>query len=300
MDSSPRFVFLVNAAAGTGQAPRKLAALIAEQPHVAARARVVATRSAAELEQALRLADDEIPVAVGGDGSFNALVSLLDRRGEISRMMGLIPFGTGNATAHTLGLRSARVAMAALVRNKTASLDIMRTSIPQAPIALVSCSTGFESNFLQRYSALRYRSRQWAGWSALALNISKRFSGATLSVDGRAWLGDSELVYNVGVYNIPHYAFGRVMWRGMRADDGLAVAAAVSSPAAYWNLMLRGVPAADSPTAPTTPLPGVRIARWRSAEIFSPVPLQVDGEFVGVHHAELTVDSCALTAICAT
>lgn len=299
MRPQQRFVFLVNAAAGTGLAPRKLGVLLARRPELAARSRILQTSSPAELDSLLRLDDDEVPAAVGGDGSFNALVSLLDRRGELQRPLGLIPFGTGNATAHTLGLRSAAVALAALERGATTPIDIMRTSIPAAPIALVSCSTGFESNFLQRYSALRYRSKQYAGMSALLLNATRRVRGVTLLVDGSEWVHATEQVHNVGVYNIPHYAFGKVMWRGIAKDDGLAIAAAVGSPLAYWNLMARGVSAPLEAKVTQQRLTGVRTIRWRTAVLSSPLRLQIDGESIDANHAELTVDARAVTAICA-
>jgi diacylglycerol kinase (ATP) len=292
-----RFVFLVNAAAGTGKAPRQLDALLGSHPALAARARIVRSSSAAELDAALRLEDDEIPVAVGGDGSLNALVTLLHRRAELDRTIALIPFGTGNATAHTLGLRSARIAIQALENGNTTAIDIMRTSVPQAPIALVSCSTGFESNFLQRYGALRYSSKGWAGLSALFLNVPKRFSGVSLVVDGTEWVNPAELVHNVGVYNIPHYAFGRVMWRGMQPDDGLAIAAEVRSPIGYWNLMARGVIAPTERNTSEHRLPGVRTIRWHAAELRSPLYLQIDGESYPAHVASLSVDPRAVTII---
>ena len=297
MRSQQRFVLLVNAAAGTGLAPRKLDSLLARRPELAARSRILRTSSPAELDLQLRLDDDEVPTAVGGDGSFNALVSLLDRRGELQRTLGLIPFGTGNATAHTLGLHSAAVALAALEGGETTTIDIMRTSIPAAPIALVSCSTGFESNFLQRYSALRYRSRQYAGLSALFLNAFRRVRGVTLHVEGSEWIHATEQVHNVGVYNIPHYAFGKVMWRGIAKDDGLAIAAAVESPFAYWNLMARGVSAPLEANVTQQRLPGVRTIRWHTAMLASPLGLQIDGESIDATHAELTVEPRAVTAI---
>ncbi len=297
MRPSQRFVFLVNAAAGTGKAPRRLDALLARDADLSTRSRIVRTSTAAELDATLRLADDETPVAVGGDGSLNALVTLLDRRGELQRTLGLVPFGTGNATAHTLGLSSPAVALAALARGVTTAVDIIRTSIPQAPIALVSCSTGFESSFLRRYAAVRYTSRQWAGFSALLLNMPKRVRGVSLTIDGAAWVTPEDLVHNVGVYNIPHYAFGKVMWRGMLPNDGLAIAARVTSPLWYWNLMAFGITAPLERHTSETRLPGVRTVRWHSAELRSPAFLQVDGEATDATHATLSVDARAMTII---
>jgi diacylglycerol kinase (ATP) len=295
--SPSRFVFLVNAAAGTGKAPRRLDALLAANAELAGRSRIVHSSSAAELDAALTLADDEIPVAVGGDGSLNALVTLLDGRGELQRTIAVLPFGTGNATAHTLGLHAATTGMAALMRGKTATLDIMRTSIPRTPVALVSCSTGFESGFLRRYAAMRYTSRQLAGWSALLTNVSKRIRGVSLTIDGQPWVTPDELVHNVGVYNIPHYAFGKVMWRGVRTDDGLAIAAQVTSPLWYWNLMAFGITAPLERNTAETRLPGVRTIRWHTAELTSPTSLQVDGESTDARHAALSVAPGALTII---
>ena len=297
MSESPRFVFCVNAAAGTGKGPRRLEALLAARPALLRRSRVVRSASAAELDSALRLADDELPVSVGGDGSFNALVTLIDRRGELQRTLGLLPFGTGNATAHTLGLRSVAVALAALEQGVTGSLDLMRTSLPATPVALVSCSTGFESGFLQRYSALRYRSKPWAGMSALMLNAPRRIVGVSLTVDGAEWVHPTSLVHNVGLYNIPHYAFGKVMWRGMQRDDGMAIAAEVSTPLWYWNLMARGVAAPGGDAIPAPTLPGVRTIRWHSAELRSPARLQVDGESIDATSTTLVVVPRALTVI---
>jgi diacylglycerol kinase family enzyme len=293
---SSQFVFVVNAAAGKGLAPHKLRGLLSRFPEVAARARILTTHTPAELSTALALSDDDIPVAVGGDGSFNALLTALDQRGEITRPVGLIPFGTGNATAFTLGLSSAHRALAALERGQTTQLDVMRTSLPQTPLALVSCSTGFESGFLQRYGAVRYRSKQWAGWSALAFNFRLRVTGVSLILDNTPWVSPQDVVHNVGVYNIPHYAFGRVMWRGMRADDGLGIAALATSPLWYWNLMARGVPAPTAASESSDALRGVRTMRWSTAELHSPLPLQIDGEFVEARSALLHVVPRAITA----
>ena len=297
LHTATRFVFCVNAAAGTGKAPRRLDALLAARPTLRARSRIVRSSSATDLDAMLRLSDDEVPVAVGGDGSFNALVTMLDRRGELQRTLGLVPFGTGNATAHTLGLRSASVAMAALEGGATGQIDIMRTSIPAAPIALVSCSTGFESGFLARYAAVRYRSKQWAGWSALFMNLPRRISGVLLALDGQEWVKPTSLVHNVGVYNIPHFAFGKVMWRGMLRDDGLAIAAVVSTPIWYWNLMARGITAPTDALSMGQSLPGVRTMRWQNAEFRAQTRLQIDGESIDATSASLVVDPRALTVI---
>jgi diacylglycerol kinase family enzyme len=294
--AAARFVLLVNAAAGTGLAPRRLDALLARVPAVGARSRVVATRTLDDLAQTVAaLAPDEIPVAVGGDGSLNALLVALMRRDALHRVVGIVPFGTGNATAATLGLRSADAAMRALGEGRVHALDVMRTSHPRAPLALVSCSAGFEAAFLARYGAVRYRSRQWAGWSALLGNLPRRWRDITLVADGHDLVRAGESVHNAGCYVIPTYAYGKVMWPGLRADDGLGIAAAARDVGAYWTLIARGFPLPPAGTQPT--LLGTRARRWTAAHLESPTGLQVDGEALGPGTVELRIEPSAVRVI---
>lgn len=69
---------------------------------------VHATASPEDLDAVLdELGDlgDRRVVVVGGDGSIHAVVAALHRRGELAgRTLGLIPLGTGNDFARTLGL----------------------------------------------------------------------------------------------------------------------------------------------------------------------------------------------------
>jgi diacylglycerol kinase family enzyme len=68
-----------------------------------------------DLDQALDQPDGETVVAMGGDGSIHRLVAALHVRGELRRrVVGLLPFGTGNDLARNLGipldpLRAARL-----------------------------------------------------------------------------------------------------------------------------------------------------------------------------------------------
>jgi hypothetical protein len=102
-------------------------------------------------------------------------------------------------------------------------------------------------------------------------------------------------VHNVGLYNIPHYAFGRVMWPGLAADDGTGVAAAAASGAAYWALMTRGQ--AAPPFGEDLARLGVQTRRWRTARLESPAGLQVDGDTVDGSEVELQMAPAALRVI---
>ncbi len=290
-----RFVLFVNAAAGTGRAPRRLAALLSRHPALTARARIVTTASLAQLDRAIDALDaHEVPVAVGGDGSLNALLVRTTAR-DASMPVGTIPFGTGNAVAAALGLRSPDAAMRALAAGVLRPLDVMRTDHPRAPLALVSCSAGFEAAFLARYGAVRYRSRQWAGWSALLGNLPRRWRDVRVTCDDTPVVAVGDAVHNAGCYVVPTYAFGKVMWPGLATDDGTAIAAAARDVGAYWTLMARGAPL-PPPGVAVTRL-GVRTRRWTTAVVESASGVQIDGDALGPCAVSLRVVPSAVRVV---
>lgn len=66
---------------------------------------VVSTSGTADLDQALSEAQARTIVIAGGDGSLHAVVNRLHGRGELAdTVLGLIPLGTGNDFARSVGL----------------------------------------------------------------------------------------------------------------------------------------------------------------------------------------------------
>ena len=66
---------------------------------------VVATSSSGELDGALHRAGSRRIVVAGGDGSLHAVVAALHRRHELStKVLGLLPMGTGNDFARGTGI----------------------------------------------------------------------------------------------------------------------------------------------------------------------------------------------------
>jgi len=100
---NPRLV-ITNAAAGSTDVPSIEAALAVLRDD--GPVRLEETADGADLDRVLGgRRDDETVVAIGGDGSLHALVSALYVRGELGRVpIGLIPLGTGNDLARTVGL----------------------------------------------------------------------------------------------------------------------------------------------------------------------------------------------------
>jgi len=88
---------------------------------------VVATSNPGELDGVLHRAGGRSIVVAGGDGSLHAVVSALHRRHELAdRTLGLIPLGTGNDFARTLGIPlDPREAAAALISGRPHPLDLI-------------------------------------------------------------------------------------------------------------------------------------------------------------------------------
>ena len=95
---------IANADAGGGETEALQIALgvLREEADV----QLATTANAGELDSVLHRAGCRRIVVAGGDGSLHAVVTALHRRHELgARTLGLIPLGTGNDFARTLGIR---------------------------------------------------------------------------------------------------------------------------------------------------------------------------------------------------
>lgn len=94
---------ITNSDAGTADRESLTAAVAVLQGH--AEVEVVATSGPDELDDVLATAGDRTIVVAGGDGSVHAVVQALHGRGDLAgRTLALIPLGTGNDFARTLGI----------------------------------------------------------------------------------------------------------------------------------------------------------------------------------------------------
>ncbi|WP_307833492.1 diacylglycerol/lipid kinase family protein [Pimelobacter simplex] len=98
-----RLLLITNSDAGTADREAVDAALAVLRE--GAEVEVAATSSEEELDDVLAAAGDRTLVVAGGDGSIHAVVQALHARDDLSgRVLGLVPLGTGNDFARTLGL----------------------------------------------------------------------------------------------------------------------------------------------------------------------------------------------------
>ncbi|TQK69298.1 MULTISPECIES: diacylglycerol kinase family protein [unclassified Nocardioides] len=115
-----RLLLITNGEAGTADREAVDAALAVLRE--GAEVEVAATSSEDELDDVLEDAGDRRIVVAGGDGSIHAVVQALHSRGDLAgRELALVPLGTGNDFARTLGLplepeEAARVVLAGTPR----------------------------------------------------------------------------------------------------------------------------------------------------------------------------------------
>jgi len=290
-----RVVFLVNPAAGSGRVLARLHAALAPVPQLAARARTVVVRSLDQAgEVVASLAPDEVPVAAGGDGTVNLLARALRAAGMADRPLATLPLGTGNAFGYAFGHGSVRGALRAIEAGTPQAIDVMTTTHCALPLALVSISAGFESRMLAAVER-RPAWRRWLGLVPGMVRVATRsWSGIGVTVDGEPLLQPGGPVYNAGLYNLPYYGFGWLMWPEADATDGEATAVACLSARAYWRTLRRGLPTARPGSDGDT-----RSRPWRRARFESAGPVQIDGEVVVGGAFDVSIESRGLSVLVA-
>jgi diacylglycerol kinase (ATP) len=270
----PHLVFLVNPEAREGRATRRLRGILARAPAWAASSRLVVVASLAGAERAIRaMSPEEIPIAAGGDGTVNFVARAVRSVGRAGLPMAILPLGTGNAVAHALGVGDLRRALAALAEGHSVALDALVTDHPGAPLALSSLSAGFEGAVLSGLSGGRGVARA-AGLLGELPGALLRRGGIGLEVEGRPLLDPGERAFCAGIYNLPCYAFGRLVLPDADGTDA-AAEAVVHRTGRSWLAALRGGLSTRVPLGGEGP---VRTARAVSARLSSRGPIQVDGE----------------------
>jgi diacylglycerol kinase (ATP) len=278
-----RFVFFVNPAARDGSAERRLRWALAGRPDIEQAADVVPVSHPSDV-RVCGLPDHTLVVAVGGDGTVNLVATALHKQGANDRPLAVIPLGTGNALAQSLQIRTVESGMRALESGHTCRLDRMRTSLPERPLALVSVSTGFESAFLCGVARWRPRTR-WGGLYALPRALPRRRCGTELVLDGERVLAKEDGFYNVGLYNMPCYAFGWRVVQGVDPQDGRGDAALHHRAPGYWRAL--------AGACLGRPVPASTTRQWRKARLTLREPAQIDGEVIAARRLFLWIEPMA-------
>lgn len=296
MRERKRLVVLYHPGAGAGRVAAYINELV-RRNGVLAHARSEAVRGADDAADVIERIGSIDPidtvVAAGGDGTVNFVArALLGQGASASLPLGVVPVGTGNAFAASLGI-ALQTALRTLANGVPAQIDVIRTTHPQAPLALVSLSTGFEARFIHYYAKRRDRwTRFGAGLTALLCAQRQNTFAMSLVLDDKPVTDWGRPIFNAGLYNLPCYGFGWRPWPDADAFDGRGEAVVCAASREYWRILRRGLR-----TAPPCDVTDPRWSRWRTARIESRDIWQADGELLLPADFEARIAPAALTVI---
>jgi diacylglycerol kinase family enzyme len=234
-------------------------------------------------------AKPDVLVAVGGDGTAAiALRALLDAKHTEQTALALLPVGTGNNAARSLGVRPLREGAGALEQAvaavSTGSRDPVDVGLLDGRPFLGSVAIGMDADVLALRNRIHRRLEGRSGGYGLylagafaSLVRGDHGSRGRLSLDG---VCETRSLYNVAVINAPVYA-GPLRFDGENdCADGLLDVHAVASGweylAEYPGAWLRYLRVRRGASALPSPL--LRRAREIEVEFEHPIAAQADGE----------------------
>ena len=176
-----------------------------------------------DLDRVLDPAGERTVVVVGGDGSVHAAVQRLASRGELSpdRPLGLVPLGTGNDLARTLGLPLDPAAAARVVLSgRPRPLDLFEDETSAVVVNAVHLGVGAEA--AARGEPLKDRLGMTAytvgsvaaGMTSTGWKLRVVVDDEELPLDGKALM--------VALANGPTIGAGTPLAPQAEPDDGLA------------------------------------------------------------------------------
>lgn len=183
---------------------------------------VAKVSSVEELRAALEQNPHRRPVVLGGDGSLHTLVAVLHETGELdSRLVGLVPMGTGNDLARTLGLPlEPQAAAHAVLGGTERRLDLLVDDLGLVVVNAVHLGVGAEA---AREAIALKSTLGRLSYTAGALVAGVRASGWRLrvTVDDHVLADGTDRVLMVGLSNGATIGGGTPLGPHAEPDDGM-------------------------------------------------------------------------------
>lgn len=234
----------------------------------------------------------DVVIGCGGDGTLNEIVQALVHS---QTALGIIPMGTANVLARDMGIpldpvRAAEV----LLAGRSRVVDVGRAG---ERAFIMMAGVGFDARVIREVEAARGRHPRLLKaphltWTAVRRFFTDQGTPMYLSLDGRAVRGRVLMLVagNIrsygGVFQIAHAAD----W-----DDGILDVVVIYS----GRLVTRVASLVDVILRRYTDRRRVAYFRVREARIWTaqPVPVQADGEVVGITPICLTLEPRALRVL---
>ena len=230
MTSQPRFLAVVNPAAGGGACGRHAVATIDRLRQSGLEIDVFETRAAGDARVRAReelAAGRRDFIAVGGDGtSFEIVNGLLDQPIPVARpSLGFLPLGTGNSFLRDFSDQGAEYAIEALIQGKRRPCDVIRVSTTGGSTGTLHYINIFSIGFVADVCATR--NRRFPGLGEFGYSLSTVLRVATLRpyvfpmrTDGRSG-EDSEPLTFLSINNSRFTGGKMMMAPDANTRDGL-------------------------------------------------------------------------------
>lgn len=294
MADAPRLTMIVNPLAGKGRGARSAAEAERALRAAGAEVSVLTGSSAAHTrELAQRLSDDSVDgvVVVGGDGTLSGIIDVV---ANMQTPLTLVPAGTGNDLARSLGITTAhpdRSAVAAL-HGRRRRIDIGTVqSQGETRSFLTVAALGFDAKVSERTNILRHPSGRLRYYLALVIELLR-----LRPTDFRVRINGEEETHMPGtliaVGNTATYGGGMPICLGAEPDDGLLDLVHVIPLGrlrllSVFPLLLRGT---------HLHRPEVTHRRTASVQVSAPgLIVYADGERVGVEDCTIGIRPGAVT-----
>lgn len=297
-----KFLFVVNPAAFGGQGDKAWEHFRAQWPAPVEPGDVIVTTAPNHATEIAASAEGyDTLVAVGGDGTVREMVVGLMQRPLPRPRLAMVPTGTGNDIARSVGLRTVEESISTLQKGHTRKIDLIQIDChqqgrPTRRYACLTTSVGF--------SAVVIRSLK--PWMKRLLGAERAYFLATLIAVARyrpprmavRWEGQEYrgLTWMVNVGNAEWECGGSMrMSPGARIDDGLLNICLIRSGPKLK--VLRKLPTIF--TGAHIREPEVSYFPVRAIEVESepPAGLQMDGDVFGTTPVKFTVCPQALQVV---
>jgi len=222
----------------------------------------------------------DVVLACGGDGTVNEVVQGV---AGTQTALAVLPMGTANVLGHDLELgRNARKAATLVLRGKRRRLDLGRCA---GRYFICMGSVGFDAFVTRQVADVRegtfsYLSYVGVTWKAI---LAYRFAPLRVRVDGEPL---DTTVYHLILGNLRGYGGPFMMTPRAKPDDGLLDGCAFCSPGRLWLAAYMAATVVHVHHR----YGNVLNLRGRTFEVDAdrPVPVQLDGDFIG--HTPVTFE----------
>ncbi len=294
-------LLIANPASGGGRARARVEALLADLALPAGACQTVFTAAPGD---AARMAEEQAPaydvlVAVGGDGTVGEVAGGLLAAGAAARL-GILPLGTGNDFALTLGLTTWDLAVTALREGVARPVDVLETTFQVGDQrvtrqSLIGTGVAYPAEILTW--ATRRVKKVLGRWSYLyaALACAFAFRGPRLTVSADGETIELPALY-AAVANLEMTAGHTArMAPGACLDDGLADLVLVRD----RSILARLAMLPKIPPGRYEAISGVELRQVRHVQIVAdpPARLNIDGDLIGTTPLTITVRPGALQVL---